>query len=343
MNCLETIVLVLLSLQTAPYGTLFLVKLKGQKIISFVLRLIWIIRMISDCIRHYNIIKLDQLPTLSIVVMIVHVFSSIITGYVLAYRSNYYKMLIMNKIHYLSKRTKICLIFTFISFEMYKLYIGYSQIHSKYISDELLIKLIDIFTRFTSFYDTWVMNGLSIYVTIFLLNHCNKMNMIKRIKSKYNYYDWLKILVTVDHDHSQFEKNLSILPSIWLLYSFLGSAGLIEIWQKYLSFRMMILEILAVLPWVSTIVLVNNLQDDFSSYVKNLKFTVYSCQSVTSGSKQAIGGLMNSLVKYKVTAYSFLYLDRSLFLPYLGSVFTYTILLQDKFSHTPSSLSKGLQ
>lgn len=332
MNFYEKILVVLLTMQTAPYGVFLVpVKVKLQFASTLALRVIWMSRIFLDIYCITLRFNSEKLQILTVAIIFTNVISSFVSGCVFIRASNYISTCIRSRLCLLSRSEQLKLIFLISSLELIKMAFSISRLFTQHSIAEIN-RYVSYFIKLAYPFDFWIASTACIYTTIYTLNQRDKVTSLQKAKSQVNYFTWLRLVVECKNDTSQFEDNLATLPSLWLLYSFIGSAGNIELFQN--SRR--VIEVTHVLfenvPWIVSLVLVTKMQDKVSTCINSLRFAIFSSDMINASVKMAIGSLLLELTSQKVTASSFLTIDKCLFVPYLGSVFTYTLLLQDKFS-----------
>lgn len=266
--------------------------------------------------------------------MIIEYVSSIIAGILLIKHTNYVEMKLEKGLSRLTKSQKKKLIFILIviSIAVVVSFNVYYKVAKMCDDLPLIPRLIVYFTKITFIYDEWIRPTMVVYSTVFYVIHSAKIDEISKLQSNVDYFTWLKFLIETKKTNNSFEKNLSLFPSMWLVNAFMGSAGILEILGNLgLDFYLSFIWFNAL--WISSIVLVAKLYDDLEKLVDITKLRIYSNCSISSSDKVAINLLLNDLVAVKVTASSIVTLEKSLFLPCLGYIITYTLLLKEQFKY----------
>lgn len=328
----EKIILILLTCQTAHYGV-FYIKFSGQKYISFLFKFIWLIR---SCLEVWRLILflMKQTSPLQFGLIIMSYVLSIIVGLVLIKQKKYVEIKLEEGLSRLTKWQKLKLIAFLIGIIIFNLSSFKVNLDATkmYHHMSFVLMFVGYFTKLTYIYDQWISPSVVVYLIVFIIIHSAKIDEIKRLQFNVDYFTWLKFLIETKKKNVVFEKNLSIFPSLWLINAFVGTAGVLEL-LKYLTYDFFILLALFHSLWISSIILVAKSYDDFEKLVDLTRLRIYSNSCISSSDKVVIDLLLNQLVAVKVTASSMVTLDKSLFLPCIGYIITYTLLLKDQFKN----------
>lgn len=326
----EKVILILLTCQTGHFGVFF-IQFTGQKYITIILRLIWFARSCSELrllVINFNVI----ISKLQLALMILGYIFPIFTGIILTRKREYIEVILAKGLSHLTNNQKWKIICLFIATLVLKLSMFETQLKLAEVYDpfSLDLKFIAYFTRVTYFYDEWISPSVVVYSIVFIIIHSAKMNEIRRLQLNTDYFTWLKFLAETKKKKFIFNSNLSIFPSLWLINAFLTSAGILEL-LKNLRIELYVFLIGFNLLWISCIALVAKSYDDLESLVDITRLRICSNCSISSSDKVAINFLLNDLETVKVTASSMVTLDKSLFLPCIGYIITYTLLLKENF------------
>lgn len=331
----EIIVSILLSIQTCHYGV-FYIDFKCQFFVSLFFRLIWFIRQAFGAYRIYTKFVIG-FEMLNILEDIIDYVSTTVCGIILIRSTNYIRYILNERIYLLTKKNYFKIILMNVLFIFYRIWTFTNLMSDGHLKKHFdksfsIINKVNFYLFEVLFiYDLWIVTTVCVYILIFYLIHFSKTNAVKKMEMSVNYYDWLNLLVNFKSEHSQFENFMSLYPSLWLLYSFVGSAGLIErLKNRDLNFILIYLS--GTFPWILAVLIVAMEQDTLHTYINKLRLNIYSCKLTNPSLKMAINALMTELIGIKVTASSVISLEKSLFLPCIGYIITYTLLLQEKFS-----------
>lgn len=192
------------------------------------------------------------------------------------------------------------------------------------------------FVIFQPFY-FWDMFGSVLYGLMFFLMHLKHQRLLAHLDRQ----EWhphvliYRVLTQLKLDHLHFDRLLSMLPAIWLVNMVLGLGGVIELVAQIDKVRAVLIIFAKLFYFSAAYVLVNKCYSTFAQNIEQVKYKI-----IINKSSDKLGlaiSLLDQMTGVCVTAGSLVKLDKSLFLPVIGSVLTYTFLFRDKLFSKISS------
>lgn len=334
MKCLTYV----LSALTIPYGVSFSVKLSlpVKLFVRFLLFLFFLDQVrITYCSFSGSLI--------SVAGYVIYFIGSLIYTFVLTFRSELIVKTINNNLHLLSaKQYKfISIVFSFLLLEITLVSIirfitlvvpSVIQLVKRETNNKLLyVGLINHHLVFHYYF--WLDQSSLIYGLMYLMMHVRHMQLLSsaaNIKS-HSYVNWFKVVSTFKSDYETFDNSFSLLPMVWILAIFVDTAPnfsertfynlyvIIFFIQDYFMFPLILLS-------------VHKLHSCMRKRVEQIILEIVLSGHLDTSSKDQLVNLVKQIPKFYVTAASLIRLDKSFILPFLGSLFTFSILFKENFS-----------
>lgn len=177
----------------------------------------------------------------------------------------------------------------------------------------------------------WTLFSSIIYSIMYLEMHLKHMNILAHIKEKKNYSHLLiyKLLIQIQSDYKNFDNLVSIFPGLWLTTFFLGLTSNVFYFtgNKFHKF-IFIIYFANVSSWFFVYILVNFLKSFLCARIKSIEYDVVIDCLID---EQRVFRFLDQMADTHVTAFHLFKFDKGLFLPYMGSVLSWTFLFVDKF------------
>lgn len=165
------------------------------------------------------------------------------------------------------------------------------------------------------------------------LKHIKLLDHIKQ-KKNHSHIIVFKILTQIQTDYKNFDNLVSIFPALWLTSFFLGVNANVT-YVKTFGFTVMFITGFTtnIISWLSIYVLVNVCKSVFVEKIKLIQYHIV-VNELLNDEKILKLRFLDQMSENHVTAFHLLKFDKGLFLPYVGSVLSYTFLFYDKFKQS---------
>lgn len=331
---------VIISLITLPFG--FVLK-KKMKVLSIFITCLFI----THLGLHFDFLNvkvnegLDNkaLTKLGAFVVWLGFLTEIICSVTLILRQNTIRSFVEPFLPQVSKKDKLKIIFVF-SLCHVTLAIWYCMALAKLVRGDRNSQLNHSTARviidfITVIYSMWQVTMPAIYWLLFYLmifRHKRKLRSMVTFGYETMYDLWFLFCEQIEDDYNQFNRLFSHLPGIWLAYTFMGFAGHIELIFNETISNMFFHIFVDFAPWILSLVAINLHHSSFVSQAKVVERVISLRGKIHDSSKYAIKCLIDEMChKNKPVSCCIVTLDKTLLLPFLGSVCTFTVLFRDQF------------
>lgn len=182
-------------------------------------------------------------------------------------------------------------------------------------------------------YGEWITFGSFIYGIMYFLMHLKHMNVLDQMtQSKiYSYSLFYKALNMFESDHENFDNLLCLLPAIWLVHMLFATSVFIYLVKFAYTIPIMSLYTKELISWPLIFILISFSRAKVSKKISELQLLVALDDSTNGCQGEAMIKTLNKISRCNVTAGHLINMDKGLFLPFVGSVCTYTFLFMEKF------------
>ena len=187
-------------------------------------------------------------------------------------------------------------------------------------------------------YYFWIISSTFLYGFAYFILHLRHMKMLSSLFDTkcYSYSTWCKLFLQIKFDYQHFDRMFSIIPSFWIGAAFLTVTFSTQL-SKYRMFISIVFSIQDYMIWPFALVLVQNVHSKYCCSLERIIERVISNDQLTDVSKEQLIALLDRMQQVYVTASGLITLDKSLILPYLGSLFTFGVLFKDTFQQNGKS------
>lgn len=239
---------------------------------------------------------------------------------------------LLNKFQY---RVACSLIIFFMSLYVINFFIffSYTFVNSKYFSFSIK-RFESIFFIISIPYIHWKFFSGILYALMYFCMHLKHMKLLDHIKQKKSHSHVLvfNVLSEIQFDYENFDNLVSIFPALWMTSLFLGINANINFVKKYgITITLITGFITNEICWYLVYILVNVCKSTFSKKVKCIQYHIVINESMNDEKLLKLR-FFDQMAENHVTAFHLLKFDKGLFLPYIGSLLSYTFLFYDKFS-----------
>lgn len=183
-------------------------------------------------------------------------------------------------------------------------------------------------------FEDWTVFGATIYCIMYFLmiiKHSRILDELERQKIL-SYEAIYKIFIQFKGDYEHFDNMVGLLPACWLVHIFLAMNAISKIYISSLEYKVQVVVFIFkyFLIWPVVYILVNIWHKKIRDKIKKIQLTVVLARK-TDEPKGLLVQLLDQIANVTVTAGYLVKFDYKLFLPYIGSLCTYTFLFHDKF------------
>lgn len=247
-------------------------------------------------------------------------------------------------IHLLSKlQSNLIILYVLLIFSVYVfdwvrgieiIFLGIKRIVLKeeQLNTESVSYLIIFFLH--TLYSSWIPFSSTIYGLMYFLMHIKHMQLLDILsQTKSNSYStFFKTLTVFQLDYEHFNNLVSTFPAVWLIHVLLSMSTFVKLVKILHSIDFYNLLLKEFVSWPLIFILIAFCRSRLTRKIIYLQLIV-SYDNTTNGPQtSAMMNVLKRICKCHVTAGNFVNIDRSLILPYVGSVCTYTFLFLDRFT-----------
>ena len=330
--------LFLLSVIFFPYGISFTQEMK--LIIKFIPYLLFILS-IFDQIHMMN--ENFKGSFIGIFCYFVYLIGYLTYSFVMFIRGKKLASTIMENIHLLNRKQYklilICsslLILNAIILDAHRLITSVIPVIIKLINHydkRNIVELFIVTARFLSLpYYFWTAHSAFIYGLVYLLMHLKQMKFFSSLENikNHTYSIWFNVLTCVQFDYENFDKLLSVVPTSWIFCIFINTSPLLQRISS-INFPTLAVTVQDYVSWPIALFCIHKLHSSFEQKIDQIIFTIVMNDSLSDLSKDQFRKLLKQTRNCYVTACFLFRLDKSFVLPFLGSLFTFSIIFKENF------------
>lgn len=181
-------------------------------------------------------------------------------------------------------------------------------------------------------YYFWPAHSALIYALMYSLMHLKQMNLLSSVENItiHSYVTWFNIINFIKCDYETFDKLFSSFPAVCLCSIFTDTIIIIQK-LSIVNFYSFINFLNSYICWPLVLFAINQLHSHLSKKVDQIILKVAQSEYVNELLKGHLVNLIKQISDFHITAFSVVRLDKSLVLPLLGSLFTFSLLFKEYF------------
>lgn len=327
LNKIMKLIFILLSLFSFNYGVIFAPV--QSKIIKYLGRLLFVNYLILEIYNGINRNSKDY-TFVDWIGYESYVIGCIIYGFLMIKNGDKIVNYVISNIDFLNRfQYKVTCFAIIICFVIYTL--GIAMSCKDYLTDAEFVfvgqtRYAAIFNAIASPYNYWVVISSIIYSLMYFEMHLKHTKFLDRMKQDKirSHILVYKISIQVQNDYENFENLVSILPALWMTTFLLGMNANIT-YARGIRFDIIIFTsfFMSVIAWFPVYFFVNYCKSSLRTKIKYIEYDFLFDESID---EQKVYRFLDRLTDIHVTVFHLLTFDKGIFLPYVGSVLSYTFL-----------------
>lgn len=336
-----------LSLLTIPYGISFSGNLPLP--IKIVTRLFFLLSLLD---QFYMLLKNSGETLISTFGYLTFFFSNILFGTILIFRGRKIVDFIIENIHLMNSKQYKLIMSSLLLFLLEMICLTTSRFFSSVLP--LIINLstksepgpkikeklaMRLFRTCFYIYYFWVTLSGIIYGLMYLMMHLKHMKLLSTVSTSkcHSYVTWFNVVRAVKSDYEHFDHLVSLFPTVWIISIFINTSSALDIRSLSNIYTIMFL-VQDYFCYPIVLLYIHKLHSSFAKSVDQITLSIALSDYLSNSSKDQLVKLLEQLLTPYVTASSFFRLDKSFVLPFIGSLFTFSILFRENFSSSSKNI-----